>query len=279
MNPKEMDVLSRSDIEFEVKSEQFNKISNVATCVFCKTIPRSAPIYLITRAVSNLAGKTVCASCNTFDVGAHVRNYVLEALIEDLPTSCKNRSKGCELVDYSPLISYHETICVKREIQCVNRFCTKTFQLSDLRSHLKIDHAVDITKTNFVQKRGSNYFINVEIFQVMFDKAFVRWNVEPFQFEGRSFMIHSELNAVKKCLVIWIQLFGLKSVAKQFEYFLGLADKSLGIYSYGGPVKSLDDDKQDIFQSQDGFSVSYDTVKKFLQNNILTIEIQMKKKC
>ena len=57
--------------------------------------------------------------------------------------------------------------------------------------------------------------------------------------------------------LVWLQLFGSKLEAKNYQYSIKISDPKIGGFYYRGPMKSLDDEKNVIFEEGFGLLVKY----------------------
>ena len=75
---------------------------------------------------------------------------------------------------------------------------------------------------------------------------------------------------------MWLQLIGSQFEARNFEYSLKVEAPDIGEFYYKGPVRSLDDDKNDIYETGLGLAIFHGALKKLLQDDHYYIEVKIK---
>ena len=95
-----------------------------------------------------------------------------------------------------------------------------------------------------------------------------------FEMNNKIFFLQFGYNE-KDNVVIWIQILGSKFEAKNYHYRIEMEDAEYGSFIFKGPVRSIDDDKTMIFQDQLGFSAPSKVMEKYVQDELLTVEIVM----
>ena len=76
---------------------------------------------------------------------------------------------------------------------------------------------------------------------------------------------------------MWLQLIGSQFEARNFEYSLKVEGPlDVGKFYYKGTVKSLDDDKKNIFKNGLGLTIHHGAMKKLVQNEHYYIEVKIK---
>ena len=73
-------------------------------------------------------------------------------------------------------------------------------------------------------------------------------------------------------------MYGSRNQAKRFQCCVGLVDSNLGCATYIGPVKSLEDNKNEVFESQIGLVVSFHALQQYIKNDQLNFEIRINEK-
>ena len=63
---------------------------------------------------------------------------LLELLLFSLPTSCKFQMNGCEKIQDSNNIIYHEEECEFRNVSCIYRNCATHIIYKGLENHFKV---------------------------------------------------------------------------------------------------------------------------------------------
>ena len=75
----------------------------------------------------------------------------------------------------------------------------------------------------------------------------------------------------------WLQLVGSQFEARNFEYSLKVeGPPDIGKFYYEGTVRSLDDDKNNIFETGLGLTIPHGAMKKLLQDDHYYIEVKIK---
>ena len=75
--------------------------------------------------------------------------------------------------------------------------------------------------------------------------------------------------------MIWLQLVGSQFEAKNFKYSVKIEDPKLGEFYYKGPVRSLDDTKDFVYESALGLTVSNKIIKKIIEDGYLSFEVEI----
>ena len=263
------------DIEFEMKKQLYNKIADEAQCSSCQTIFRPGDEIYLT--VGRYA-RHCCSTC-CIPFANNGRNIALEKILLELPTACKFKKNGCQFIDYFSRISYHEKTCPKREIICTHAYCDTRVPFTGLREHLIGAHFLNPYQT-YIKDVGINYFFTTkmscnDLWGVLNN---IRCNDLSFTQGNDTFLVKTEVNRIKKILIVWVQLFGSRTRAQMFQYCAGLVDSSLGCATYIGPVKSLDDNKNEVFESQIGLNVPFGILQQYIKNDQLNFEIRIEEK-
>ena len=261
------------DIEFETKKQLYNKIADEAQCSNCQRIFRPGDEIYLT--VGRCAMQYCSTCCTPF--ANNGRNIVLEKILSELPTACGFKRHGCQFIDYVNRISYHEKTCPKREIICTYAYCDTRVPFTGLREHLINHHFINIEDQKFIRKVGVNYsFMLILSLRALVGNS-TRCHV-TFKHEMDNFIVNIEINHIKKILILWVQLYGSRNRAQIFQYCAGLVDSSLGCATYIGPVKSLEDNKNEVFESQIGLVVSFHALQQYIKNDQLNFEIRINEK-
>ena len=269
------------DIEFETKKQLYNEIADEAQCSNCQRIFRPGDeIYLTV----GRCARHYCSRCCT-PFANNGRNIVLEKMLSNLPTACEFKKNGCQFVDYVNRIIYHEKTCPKREIICTHAFCKTRVSFSGLGEHLQNAHKINVNDENFAKKVGVNYLLSLNMASVPLVP--LKGNGDETRFHGTGlkfkhdqdiFFVNIEVNRAKKVLILWVQLYGSRNRAHMFQYCAGLVDSSLGCATYIGPVKSLEDNKNEVFESQIGLNVPFRTLQQYIKNDQLNFEFRIEEK-
>ena len=272
----------RMKIESDVKKEIFKKIACDFRCSFCSCLPCKGPMYLSTNGNGNMA----CLNCkNNGKLPYSVEMPGSWKIFEELPfLSCRNQKNGCRVIgDNSQELLEHERICSFRAVECTFSYCQDRGAFTDLPRHLQ-SHGFLMRShpPKYVRREGYNKFtVRLAINKNM------RWTIGPMVFQDKTFYTQVEIRApldkiepentldAKTTSLFWVQLFELRHEAKNFRYTIQLRkDGNTGSPFYNGPVKSLDDDKTIVFESRSGLEVSMSSLKKYMEDNTLTFEVE-----
>ena len=250
---------SKRKIEFEVKKDFFEAISPGFTCSICKIFPRKGPLFISKSGNGSMACGD-CQSASKFPDGVSIPGT--EALLANLPvTSCRYKKYDCKIVQDRDLISYHEEDCLYRDIKCIIGNCKKKYPVLRLPDHLMSVHKFDVNHTSttiMLGQEGPKFQVPIPMKPVDFKKRTkpnkIRWNpIGPLELNHRNFFVQVENRFICKQTIIWVQLYGSKIEAKNFKYSVQLPENlEAGFTTYKGPVKSLDDDKSEVFKSRCG---------------------------
>ena len=96
-----------------------------------------------------------------------------------------------------------------------------------------------------------------------------------FKLNDKIFFIQLKIDEIRKITIIWIQILGSKFEAKNYRYRIKMEDTEYGTFKFKGPVRSFDDDKTMIFEELLGFSAPTKVMKKYVQDDVLTVDIEM----
>ena len=265
---------SREKIEFQFKKKQIDSVKNDAACHFCKIVPRKEPIYQF----SDQIACSLCAKENDLNWD---RNKLLEKILLSLPTPCKFMKNDCKIVQDSKNIVYHEEVCEYRNITCVYENCQEICVAKKLPIHLTDQHKLlNWTKSTSTEITmvGSKYFLEINLD----DKNLAKNNKNRHTFfwivndVKEHFFVQFEKNIQNQTLMIWVQLYGSKIEAKNYKYFAKLDDPSSTMtFFFKGQVKSVTDDKVNVFNDRIGFVIELNALTKCLQNqnNVLRVEL------
>ena len=178
----------------------------------------------------------------------------------------------------------HEKDCEYRDILCIYPLCNETCSVKQLQHHVKFKHEnLDINlPSKGVKKNGLNFILKCHDKEK--DDNFTNKDSDalfshPITFEHnkKKFFLQSEADIARKSMMLWIQLFGSKFEAKNFQYWIQIAgDLTVGKSIYEGPVQSIDDKKTDVFKSQVGLVLPFEFFEKCVQDATLTVEFGFK---
>ena len=274
---------SKKRLEFEVKKEFFEAISSGFTCSICKIVPRKGPLF-ISRSGDGSMACADCEAASKFPDSVSIPGT--EALLANLPvTSCRYKKHDCKIIQDQDLISYHEEDCPYRSIKCIFENCKKKYPALKLSNHLKLVHQFDVNHTSttiMLGQDGPKFQVPIPMKPMHFKRPSpgcdkIRWTpVGPLELNNRNFFVQVENRFICKQTIIWVQLYGSKLEAKNFKYSMQLPEnQEAGFTTYKGPVKSLDDDKSEVFKSRNGLVLPFSTVKKHLDEGTLILHVEI----
>ena len=230
-------------MDYQIRRELFESIASDITCYFCKIVPRKGMPNFVTYFDKNFVksnarfsgpvyysakGFIVCSLCRQ-EYGrwrheAFYKIYLLEKLLQALPTSCRYAKNGCRIIEDSSTISQHERDCKFRDVICIFNFCDEILPALELANHLKFWHHKNFTRqddTN-VFRSEKNYLVKF----IMSDGYFLnhlRWGPYVLKYsDSIIFLAHMETNPRKDSTMIWLQLFGSQFEAKNYRYRIQL---------------------------------------------------------
>ena len=294
---------SKAKIEFQAKKELFEAIVDNVVCSYCEVVPRKGPIYQSKELIPKnedsddeserpakrpkiMVRKISCGEClpNPDEDKRFQRNVALENMLFAYPiTSCKFRRNDCKIVQDLKNIEYHEEDCQFRDVHCPLYFCDFIVPVSDLKKHILEIHDFDI------ENEDSDLVINDKVFTLKNSNIYDEnedGNYREFYYfrqDKNLFVIqlYYTFESDKECLMIWIQLWGSKFEAKNYNCLIQMGDSTHGRFMFKGPVKSLDDSGEKNYYGlrNNGLIVSLDFAKKFEKfiddEGSLTVEIEI----
>ena len=262
-------------IQFKAKKEIFDKAATKLACSDCKAVPKGVPIY------QTIQGDVLCSVCKPKSkLSGIFRNYVLEDLLMSLPISCKYQKNGCPVVlQDREHLSYHEEDCEFRDVLCSYQLCEESISANQFKNHAQEKHEFSLKEnssritTSRITPESGVY----EFKDYMQSKKFELewWGTNNIIYnDSKSFLTHSrKKNGFN---FIWIQLVGSKFEARNFEYSLKVEGLDIGEFNYKGTVRSLDDDKNDIYETGLGLFIPHGALKKLVQDDRYTVEVKIK---
>ena len=233
--------------------ELFDEISNHVACHVCKIAPRKPPIF------RSIEMGIICSDCKAkqgfLSSLLYQRDLVMEKILIRLPTSCRNKVNGCDFVQDSKFIGSHEDECQFRNVHCNFGVCVLKFPPAKLKGHFKASHGLDIDQKaltdGFPPKRS--YRLNVKLTKEMFNSFAPKvlnnlfppclisiWPSSHMPSEiTKTFFVHEQRHDSKQCFMFFVQMYGKKSEAQNYEYTIRLDDEKFGTSSYQGDIYKL----------------------------------------
>ena len=87
------------------------------------------------------------------------------------------------------------------------------------------------------------------------------------------FLVHLQNLSIRETTKLLVQMVGSATECQKFTYWSRVKDSKIGLFYYEGPVKSLNDDKNEIMESGLCFNIPYEALKSILEDNWFTVEI------
>ena len=271
---------SRAKIEFQTTKKLFEAVAENVVCYYCKVVPRKGPIYQYKH-----ENFIACEEClPKIDVIGFERNETLEKMLFAFPiTSCKFRKNDCKVVQDLKNIEYHEEDCEFRDIMCPAFNCEDIiFGISNFEYHFDDRHSIDIKddhKHHCVIVQENVLKLKACDFGDFLEDIDVNKLLHFFPIHEKLFLVHIDRDPKnRKNIIFWIQILGSKFEAKNYTCSIQVGDSTHGQFTFKGPIKSLDDDKNvsKALEEQYGLIVSLDFAKKFVDDkDMLTLEIEI----
>jgi len=266
----------RAKIEFQIKKELFEAIADNAVCSRCKVVPRKGPIYQSRTDINDI----LCEECydeESYDIVYFDQCGTLEKTLYGYQvTSCKFRKNGCKVIQDLKNIEYHEEDCEFRDILCPYLFCKDVISFNALKEHFSQSH-FDLDDDSKVDEiKGKIMKLEEPEIQEREEEG-SRALFFYKQYE-KLFILHVQTLTLpqQNSVVIWVQLYGSKFEAKNYNFTIKMGDSTHGQCMFKGAVKSLDDDKNEAFEKQYGLIVSFDFGEKFFDaKSSLIVEIEI----
>ena len=238
---------SNSKLEFLLKKNLFDQIAEDVVCHECKIVPRKPPIYHLNN------GKIICGSCKDASLGTQVHRQTvtiaLEKLLFSLPTSCKFKDNGCDIVQDRRSIEYHEEDCNFRNVKCFYRSCQEKCSFESLTHHLGTHKISKFQCSCHASKQPSSKLSVAKFPRRAKESRGARECFQLFTHREKTFYLQYEGNSISQRCTFYLMLYGSKFEAKNFKYLMKLeTSDDGGKYSFEGQVKSIDDDKDEVFK-------------------------------
>lgn len=240
---------------------ELEDMSKVIQCTGCNFLPTRGPV------LQCRSGSIVCIGC--FDSTRlcprcygitlnHVRSLLCEKLLALISKPCRFAINGCNSLIKE--LDNHESVCVYRNVQCVQIYCFASVpmcklgdHLSDKNQHLKCSPIIQATEFGNINK-SSLHFEN---------KSTSRTVHLTLNSNDHFFMECLACRYDKKCF-FWVFFIGSKTEAEKFTYKLTLyldGNPSPKI-SVSGPVVSIDVSRFGLRESKHTFSLSFEDIRK-----------------
>ena len=272
---------SKTKIEFETRKRIFDLVGDQGVCTFCQIIPRKGPIYM------SKMGAIVCSTCKDSKTGKFQQNEVtklLEKLFSTLPKPCKFKKNDCKIIMDIQSIEYHEEDCNHRDIQCILK-CAKMLPASSIFDHLETAHGISFEEPDFnYEKKGSRFIFNKSLDKIeksdvenerarhRQDTFWTNWLVIPNKvIFAVHFLFDTEIRMAKG----FVKILGSKFEAMNYKYAIKVEDPVFGDHYFQNQVKSLDDKKMEVFESNACLILSLEMFREYIGKNFkFVVEIE-----
>ena len=264
-------------VQFKAQKEKYDKLALRLTCSNCKVVPRgNAKDYQV---FQTSQGDVLCQICGPKSkLPGICRSSILEDLLNSLPDPCHYQKKGCPVVldkCQIEILCDHETECEFRDVLCSYGFCEERVLASEFKKHCLETHELDFeTDTAEVSENGVCILID-EVEKKCFDLEWCSNTNKVIRFnDSKSFLFH--INSQNGSNFFWLQLIGSEFEAMDFEYSLKVevsphGASHIGKFYYEGDVRSLDDDKNELFETGLGLVIFNGALKKLVQSQDIHI--------
>ena len=267
-------------LELKLKRELFNTVTMNYTCHFCNTFPKQGPVFV------GEDEKISCSRCKADNMPNGLAIPGINALITNLLVACRYKKNGCQFQTDPKAISTHENSCARRDVPCIWTGCDKVFSLAIMLGHVQ-------DQRHKLESYNSNHYIkrNGMKFDVVTDSPikYLTGNKEDGAANHRvtigflrlkevddKFVVQLESDRNEQLSLIWVQMAASKSEAANYEYIVQLKSKpGIGSLSYKGPVKSFDDNKDEVFNSKQGLVVLPPVLKKNEEDGDIDLEVEI----
>ena len=162
-------------------------------------------------------------------------------------------------------------------------FCQDLVVFDWYSNHLKNKHWFDVLKINDRWKFDvikstpelGWFRIRFEMAEntVIIDDQKWRWTMGAITFKEKSFLL--QVRSQDSHTQFWLQVVGSRLESDGFEYSLAVKTEKEGEYSYKGKVRSMDENKDAIYDQGLGLTIHRGIIQKLLQNNNLLIDVSI----
>ena len=134
-----------------MSSEAINKddillkqLEEFLECNVCLNVPDTAPIYQCDNGhlfCKNCIMKLSSCPCCRGQL-SRIRNLLAEKILDKIPTGCRFKDYGCDVILPREDLPTHSKGCKFREVMCPRRLCKKMICLDDVADHFELVHLV-----------------------------------------------------------------------------------------------------------------------------------------
>ena len=277
-------------VQFKGQKEKYDKIAPRLVCSNCKVAPILSwdigywrpPLIRNTgncQIFQTGQGDVLCSICKQKSKLPGIsRSSILEDLLRSLPDPCQYQKNGCPVVlgkGEIEILCDHETECKFQDVLCSYGYCEERVLASEFKKHCLETHELDFeTDTAEVSENGVCILID-EVEKKCFDLEWCSNTNKVIRFnDSKSFLFH--INSQNGSNFFWLQLIGSEFEAMDFEYSLKVevsphGASHIGKFYYEGDVRSLDDDKNELFETGLGLVIFNGALKKLVQSQDIHI--------
>ena len=202
------------------------------------------------------------------------QSSILEDLLQFLPISCKYQKNKCPVVKDQMDILEHEKDCQFRDVLCSMQHCLSRIPVYQYKNHVVKEHHIQTNTSSEIQSKNGVYKVKA---RAILNNLGLGMDIREDQcLMGKKenwFFIHER--HFEKHTIIWLQLFGSPYEAQNYKYSVKIDDPHIGEFFYKGPVKSLDDDKNYIYEAALGLTIPHAVIKKIILHNYITFEVRI----
>ena len=122
----------------------FKQLEEFLECNVCFNAPNTGPVYQCNN------GHLFCDDCNEKLSSSrcpccrgkmsNVRSRIAEKILDKIPTGCRFKDYGCEVVLPREDLPTHSKVCKFRKIVCPDPWCYEMISLDQLSEHIKNNH-------------------------------------------------------------------------------------------------------------------------------------------
>ena len=190
---------------------------------------------------------------------------VFPKIFEDLPWMCQNYKHGCrEIKSDVEELEYHQRKCIFRQVHCPHFFCKPKVLFKDVIDHVNTFHENTYSRVPKNVGRGK-MSLNAPFGLVKFDfinKTKYAWM--PAKIHINDYVFYDVGYFKNNTFHFWTYFIGSQDEAQKFSCAYSVKNTIGETFLYGGPVHTLDEEKDDIISSGSCFAIPKNAVKRSL---------------